>query len=262
MKTNYQGYFIDLDGTMYKGKQKIPAAPGFIQRLRKAGKQIMFLTNNSTRTPAEVARNLQTNHGIEAYPEEVYTTALATADYLQANIKERPKTAYVVGEEGLKIAIQAADFTLTPTKPSYVVVGLDTQVTYQKLETAVLDILAGATFVGTNADSNLPNEKGLTPGAGSLIKLVEYATTVGGVKPIMIGKPETLIMELALKRSGLKRNQVVMVGDNYRTDILAGIRSQIDTLLVYTGVSTPEQVEKQTQQPTYTVRTLDEWQVN
>ena len=126
----------------------------------------------------------------------------------------------------------------------------------------MLDILAGATFVGTNADSNLPNEKGLTPGAGSLIKLVEYATTVGGVKPIMIGKPETLIMELALKRSGLKSDQVVMVGDNYRTDILAGIHSQMDTLLVYTGVSTPEQVAKQVQQPTHTVRTLDEWQVN
>lgn len=262
MKVNYQGYFIDLDGTMYKGKEKIPSAPGFIHRLRQAGKQVMFLTNNSTKTPAEVATNLQTNHGIEAYPEEVYTSALATADYLKANVKERPKTAYVVGEEGLKVAIQAAGFTLTPTKPSYVVVGLDTQVTYQKLETAVLDILAGATFVGTNADSNLPNEKGLTPGAGSLIKLVEYATTVGGVKPIMIGKPETLIMELALKRSGLKSDQVVMVGDNYRTDILAGIHSQMDTLLVYTGVSTPEQVAKQVQQPTHTVRTLDEWQVN
>lgn len=78
----------------------------------------------------------------------------------------------------------------------------------------------------------------------------------------MIGKPETLIMELALKRSGLKSDQVVMVGDNYRTDILAGIHSQMDTLLVYTGVSTPEQVAKQVQQPTHTVRTLDEWQVN
>ena len=255
----YQGYFIDLDGTMYKGKEKIPAAPRFIDRLRAAGKQILFVTNNSTKAPEAVAQNLSRNHGIEAYATEIYTTALATADYLKATVTDRPKTAYVVGEVGLKTAIQAAGFTLTADHPSYVVVGLDTQVTYAKLETAVLNILAGSTFIGTNADSNLPNEKGLTPGAGALIQLVAYATAVKGIKPIMIGKPEPLIMELALQKSGLAKADVVMGGDNYQTDILAGIHTGIDTLIVYTGVSTPAQVAKQAQQPTHTVPTLDEW---
>ena len=260
--TKYQGYFIDLDGTMYKGKEKIPAAPRFINRLRAAGKRVMFVTNNSTKTPAAVAANLRENHGIAAEASEVYTTALATADYLKEQVGDRPKTAYVIGETGLKQALTAAGFTLTDQQPTFLVVGLDTQATYAKFETAVLNIINGATFIGTNADSNLPNERGLTPGAGSLIKLVEYATAVGGIKPVMIGKPETLIMNLALKRSGLRKDQVVMVGDNYHTDIEAGINAGIDTLLVYTGVSTPAQVAKQAVAPTHTVQTLDDWQVD
>lgn len=261
-KHDYQGYLIDLDGTMYKGKDRIPAAPGFIQRLREAGKQVLFVTNNSTRTPETVAADLTNNHGITTQPAEVYTTALATADYLAQTVGDRPKTAYVIGEAGLKEAIRAKGFALVTDHPSFVVVGLDTQVTYAKLETAVLQILAGATFIGTNADSNLPNERGLTPGAGSLIKLVEYATAVGGVKPIMIGKPEVLMIELALQKLGLTKDQAVMVGDNYNTDIRAGLNAGVDTLLVYTGVSTPAQVAQQQQQPTHTVRTLDEWQVD
>lgn len=252
----YQGYFIDLDGTTYKGKKKIPAAARFIRRLQAAGKTILFVTNNSTRTPEFVADNLRQNHNIDVTAENVYTTALATADYLD-QVAGPKRKVYVVGESGLKTALLKRNFEMSD-QPDYVVVGLDSHVTYEKLERAVLLIRAGAAFIGTNADSNLPNEKGMVPGAGSIIKLVEYATQC---KPVMIGKPEPIIMQMALQRVHLPKEQVVMVGDNYLTDIQAAINVKMDSLLVYTGLSTPEQVSRQTIQPTNTVMSLDEWKI-
>ena len=112
---------------------------------------------------------------------------------------------------------------------------------------------------GTNADTNLPNERGLVPGAGSVIALVECSTQQ---KATYIGKPETIIMKKALKKIQLSKDQVVMVGDNYMTDISAGINFGIDTMLVYTGVSTKEQVAAKPIQPTIQLDSLDDWQVN
>ena len=255
---DYQGYFIDLDGTTYKGTKRIPAAARFIKRLQDADKTVLFVTNNSTRTPEFVANNLRENHQINVTADNVYTTALATADYLDKVAGDR-RRVYVVGESGLRKALEQRHFQLTDQQPDYVVVGLDSQVTYAKLETAVLLIRAGATFIGTNADSNLPNERGMVPGAGSLVKLVEYATQQ---KPIMIGKPEATIMKLALAKADLTRDQVVMVGDNYNTDIRAAINTGMESLLVYTGLSTPEQVAKMAVQPTHTVKSLDEWTID
>lgn len=254
---DYQGYFIDLDGTTYRGKERIPAAARFVARLQAAGKQVYFVTNNSTKTPESVATNLRQHHQINVSPEQVYTTALATADYLDRVAGPR-RRVLVVGERGLRVALRARHFQLTKERPDYVVVGLDTAVTYPQLEEAVLAIRAGATFIGTNADSNLPNERGMTPGAGALIKLVEYATQQA---PVMIGKPEKLIMELALGHAGLQREQVVMVGDNYRTDIQAGINVGMDTLLVYTGLSTRAQVALAPVAPTYQLASLDGWRL-
>lgn len=254
---DYDGYFIDLDGTTYKGKERIPAAARFVARLQQAQKKVLFVTNNSTKTPEFVATNLRQNHGINVTADNVYTTALATADYL-ATIAPAQSKIYVVGETGLQQALLARNFMLTATNPAYVVVGLDTELTYEKLERAVLLIRNGAKFIGTNADSNLPNERGMVPGAGSIIKLVEYATQQ---KPIMIGKPEKIIMEMALKKEQLATTKAIMVGDNYHTDIQAAINMGMDSLLVYTGLSRPTEVQLEQIQPTYTVNSLDEWKV-
>lgn len=254
---SYQGYFIDLDGTTYKGKQRIPAAARFVKRLQNVHKRVLFVTNNSTRSPQFVAHNLSANHGIKVSAENIYTTALATADYLDS-VAGSKRRVFMIGEDGLQQALTARHFILTDQQPDYVVVGLDTHVTYHKFEIAVLAIRAGAKFIGTNADSNLPNERGMVPGAGSLVALVQYATQQ---KPLMIGKPESIIMKMALKKCGLNRGQVVMVGDNYRTDIQAGIHVGMDTLLVYTGLSTPEDISKVDIKPTYEVNSLDEWKV-
>lgn len=252
----YQGYFIDLDGTTYKGTTTIPAAARFVEQIQKLDKKIMFVTNNSTRTPEFVANNLKANHNIDVDQSNIYTTALATADYLDQYADQQHRKVYVIGEIGLKNALLANGFTFDEDNPDYVVVGLDSDVTYHKFELAVLAVRNGATFIGTNADSNLPNERGMVPGAGSLVKLVEYATQQ---QPIMIGKPEKIIMQMALNKIGLTRNQVIMVGDNYHTDITAGINVGMDTLIVYSGLSKRIDVEKEKILPTYQVDTLDEW---
>ena len=253
----YAGYMIDLDGTIYRGKEKIPAAKRFIERLQAAKIPFLFVTNNSTKAPEQVVENLAKNFDIHVTTANVYTTAMATADYI-SELDETKKTAYVIGELGLKQAILDRGFTFVEQDPDYVVVGLDYDVTYHKFELATLAIRTGSKFIGTNADTNLPNERGLVPGAGSLIALVECATQQ---KPEFIGKPEKIIMEKALKRLGVAKDQVVMVGDNYMTDIKAGINSGIDTMLVYTGVSTKEQVKKEAIQPTIQLDSLDEWNI-
>lgn len=256
----YRGYFIDLDGTIYAGKNKIPAAKRFIERLQHNHINFLFVTNNTTKMPIDVVKNLRDNHNIYVDESNVYTAGLATADYVthDSKIHNYAKTAYVVGEEGLITALENQGFQMTDNNPSYVIVGLDRNVTYTQLSCAVLLVRQGAILIGTNPDSNIPTECGMQPGAGSLVKMVEYATQQNAV---LIGKPESIIMKNALQRIGFHKDDVVMVGDNYMTDISAGINCDIDTLLVYTGLSTPEQISQQKIKPTYEINSLDEWKI-
>lgn len=255
MDTTYKGYLIDLDGTMYKGKESIKEAPGFIRRLKDSQVPYLFLTNNSTSTPEEVAIRLQAQFNVPAKPEEVYTSSLAAAYYVKSLKGNR---VYVVGEKGLRHALTETGCDLVEEDIDHVVVGLDTQLTYEKCVTASLAIQNGASFIATNKDTNLPNERGLVPGAGSIVALIEKSTRV---KPVFVGKPESFIMESALNRLNLDKKDVLMVGDNYETDILAGINNGIDTLLVLTGFTKEEDLNTVADQPTHVVATLDEWSV-
>ncbi|HEN0938618.1 TPA: TIGR01457 family HAD-type hydrolase [Streptococcus agalactiae] len=252
----YKGYLIDLDGTIYKGKSRIPAGERFIERLQEKGIPYMLVTNNTTRTPESVQEMLR-GFNVETPLETIYTATMATVDYM--NDMNRGKTAYVIGEEGLKKSIADAGYVEDTKNPAYVVVGLDWNVTYDKLATATLAIQNGALFIGTNPDLNIPTERGLLPGAGSLNALLEAATRI---KPVFIGKPNAIIMNKALEILNIPRNQAVMVGDNYLTDIMAGINNDIDTLLVTTGFTTVEEVPDLPIQPSYVLASLDEWTFN
>ncbi|TPR17868.1 TIGR01457 family HAD-type hydrolase [Apilactobacillus timberlakei] len=252
----YNGYFIDLDGTIYAGSKRIPAAKRFIERLQNKDISFMFVTNNTTKMPIDVVKNLADNHDIHVREDNVYTAGLATADYMD-KIAGKKRKVYVVGEKGLITALENNGFEIVyDEQPDYVVVGLDSNTDYDKLSKAVLYIRAGAKFIGTNPDSNIPNEKGMLPGAGSLVDLVRYATQVN---PIFIGKPESIILENALDKIKLNKDEVVMVGDNYMTDISAGINFGIDTLLVYSGLSTKKQVSNMNIKPTSEINSLDDW---
>lgn len=250
----YKGYLIDLDGTIYKGKDRIPAGEAFVHELQRRNLPYLFVTNNTTRTPETVQAMLAEQFNVETPIETIYTATLATVDYL--NDKNLGKKVYVIGDVGLKQAIAEAGYIEDTDNPDYVVVGLDWEVDYEKLSIATLAIQKGAHFVGTNPDLNIPTERGLMPGAGSIITLIEVATRV---KPVYIGKPNAIIMEKAVEHLGLPREEVIMVGDNYLTDIRAGIDNDIPTLLVTTGFTKPEEVPDLPIQPDYVLSSLAEW---
>jgi 4-nitrophenyl phosphatase len=255
---SFDQYFIDLDGTIYQGTKQFPSGRRFIERLRAANKQVLFVTNNSTKSPAAVADNLSQNHGIPTDISEVYTSAMATADYLRSI--EVGKRLLVVGETGLKESLSGAGFNLVDQAPAdAVVVALDRELSYEKLMQATFAIQQGAKFIATNVDTNLPTEQGMQPGAGAVVSFVQTATQT---EPIVIGKPSTTIIDLALKRVGATVDKTIMVGDNYHTDIEAGLNAGMDTLLVYSGVATRDYVAQQKRQPTFEVDSLDDWIVD
>ena len=253
----YEGYLIDLDGTIYRGSEPIPAGRRFVEQLQARQIPFLFLTNNTTKTPETVANRLANEFSIHVGPETVYTATLATIDYL--NDANKGKKVYVIGEPGLIEPILAAGYVWEEETPDYVVVGLDTDVTYEKFVVATLAIQKGATFIGTNPDKNIPTERGLLPGAGSVIAMIEASTEQ---KAIYIGKPEAIIMEKAVETLGMEKANVLMVGDNYTTDILAGINNGIDTLLVLSGFTQKADVPTLPVPPTYLVDSLDEWRFN
>lgn len=252
----YKGYLIDLDGTIYKGRERIPAGERFIQRLQEQEIPYLLVTNNTTRTPQMVQDMLAQQFNIQTPLETIYTATMATVDYMKD--MNRGQTAYVIGETGLKSAISEAGYIEDKENPAYVVAGLDSQVTYDMLATATLAIAKGALFIGTNPDLNIPTERGLMPGAGSLVALLEAATRV---KPVFIGKPNAIIMNKALDILQVKRSEAIMVGDNYLTDIMAGIQNDIASLLVTTGFTKAEEVPNLPIQPDYVVASLDEWDI-
>lgn len=251
----YKGYLIDLDGTIFLGNKLIPAGKTFIQALQEKGLPYLFVTNNTTKTPTAIQKKLSEEFGIEVPLASIYTAALATVDYM--NQLALGKKAYVIGETGLKEGIQEAGYELTDINPAYVVVGLDTDLNYGKVAAATLAIQKGAHFIGTNPDKNIPTEQGLLPGGGSVAAFVAAATQQS---PTFIGKPEAIIMEAAIKRLGVSKEEVVMVGDNYDTDITAGINNGIASLLVLTGFTPATAVPHLPIQPTHVLESLDQWE--
>ncbi|MFD1708647.1 TIGR01457 family HAD-type hydrolase [Siminovitchia sediminis] len=249
----YDGYLIDLDGTMYKGTECIPEAVDFVRSLKEKGIPYLFVTNNSSKTPKQVAAYLN-QFGIPADSSHVFTTAVATAEYLHG--RQPQASIYVIGEEGLCSALEEKGFSFVEEHPDAVVIGIDRRVTYEKLATACLAVRDGALFISTNSDIAMPTERGLMPGNGAITSVISVSTQT---QPISIGKPHSIIMEQALKAIGLPKERTLMVGDNYDTDILAGIHTGIDTLLVHTGMTTKEMLQTKKQQPTYAVHSLKEW---
>jgi 4-nitrophenyl phosphatase len=250
----YKGYLIDLDGTMYKGSEKIEAAGDFVKKLKAKGIPYLFVTNNSSRTPAQVAQKLR-DFDIPAEEALVFTTSQATANYIHS--QKQDASVFVIGEEGLRIAMEEKKFLFAAEDAEYVVIGIDREISYEKLAVACLAVRNGATFISTNGDIAIPTERGLVPGNGSLTSVISVSTQT---KPTFIGKPESIIMEQALKVLGTSKEETLMVGDYYDTDILAGMNAGLDTLLVHTGVTTKELLAGYDKKPTYAIDSLDQWE--
>ena len=251
----YKGYLIDLDGTMYKGSERIEEASDFVKNLRDQEIPYLFVTNNSSRTPAQVAEKL-TQFDIPAEEKQVFTTSQATANYIYE--RKNDASVYVIGEEGIRTAIEEKGLLFGGEHADYVVVGIDREISYEKLAVACLAVRNGAIFISTNGDIAIPTERGLMPGNGSLTAVISVSTQT---KPIFIGKPESIIMEQALKVLGSTKEETLMVGDYYDTDILAGMNAGMDTLLVHTGVTTKEMLAGYERMPTYAIDSLDQWKI-
>ena len=256
MIKNYQAYCFDLDGTVYHGTKGVPEAASFIEALRENGVEPYYITNNSSATLAQVKAKLA-SFGITTSAEYIMTSAIATAKYCKEMYAGA--TVQMIGEQGLQEALEAEGMNMVQENADVVVMGIDHDITYEKLACASLAIRAGAKFIATNGDKAIPTERGLLPGNGSLVKLVEYTT---GATPIIIGKPDTYMLAYIQERSGAKKEEMVMIGDNYDTDILGGIQFGIDTVHLDGGVTSHIEVKKKEVQPTHLLTTFSEWEID
>ncbi|RUT35953.1 TIGR01457 family HAD-type hydrolase [Paenibacillus zeisoli] len=237
MNEAWKAFLIDLDGTLYHGTQMIPGADELIREFNDRGIPLLFVTNNSSRTPEDVAAHLS-GMGIPAVADQVCTSAVAAAQYIAETAPGSRVAA--VGEQGLRIALEQAGLQLTNEYPDYVVQGIDRSFTYEKLTEAARWILGGAKYILTNPDLLLPSQDGLLPGAGTLSAAIKAAT---GADPIVIGKPSGILMKFAIDRLGLRPEDVAVIGDNMLTDITAGVKAGCGSILTLTGVTTPDNLD-------------------
>lgn len=251
----YKGYLIDLDGTTYFGKQRIPTAEQFIHQLIERHIPFLFVTNNATRTPQEVAEILKTEYDLPVTEEFVYTSSLALIDYLKEHYAGA--SVYLVAEESLNRFLKSAGINVVQQPTADVVVqALDRHATYDSLAMAANCIRNGADFLVTNTDRSIPTEKGIMPSSGAITAFLSYTT---GVEPIVMGKPYAPIVQGSLKRLQLLPEEVLVIGDNYETDIRSGIDHGIDTLLVLTGVTQAKDISCLPKKPTYVLEDLSQW---
>ena len=234
---------IDLDGVVYRGNIMLPGADSFLARVREEGRSVVFVTNSTLRPRGYYAAKLRAM-GIPVVPQDIITAAHATGRYLKGLFDGSSPSIFLLGERGLVEELEDLDPRyLTPQDGEVaqaVVVGLDRQVNYEKLCKAVKDVMEGALFVGVNGDPLWPVEEGFMPGVGVFLAAIEAAT---GVKPFIVGKPNTYMLELAIERFECQPSQVLMIGDKLDSDIMMGKRMGAWTALVLSGVTTPEELE-------------------
>lgn len=225
-------WLMDLDGVVYRGNHPIRGAAEFIRRLIETNQPFLFLTNHSARTPESFTEKLQ-RMDIPAEPRHVLSSAMVTAEFLKH--ERAGKTVFMIGEEGLRRALEGAGVKIVEHQPEIVVVGFDRGIHYDLLVRASRFILAGAEFIGTNSDGSYPLEDGPAPECGALLAAVEAAT---GRKPLVMGKPERFMFEEALRRFGVTKEKTIMIGDRLDTDIAGARRMGIRSVLVLSGATT------------------------
>lgn len=240
-----KNYLIDMDGVLVSGRTIIPGADQFIQRLQASGAEFLVLTNNPLYTPGDLAHRFKLI-GLDIPSERIFTSAMATARFLHS---QRPQaTAFVIGESGLTSPIHELGYVITDIEPDYVVLGETHSYNLEQITTAIRLVAGGAHFLATNPDPSGPGEGGIVPACGAMAALIERAT---GVAPFFVGKPNPLMMRMALNYLDVHSEDTVMVGDRMDTDIIGGVQAGLETILVLTGVTREEDVRRFPYQPTH-----------
>ena len=247
-----KGFICDMDGVIYLGNTLLPGVPEFVNWLNENGKQFLFLTNSSERSPKELRQKLQ-RMGLDVSEEHFYTSALATAAFLK---KQAPGcTAYVIGAPGLVNALYDAGITMNDVDPDYVIVGETGTYNYEMITKAVRLVLDGARLIATNSDLTGPTEFGIAPACRSLVAPIELAT---GKKAYFMGKPNPLMMRTGLHLLGVHSEEAAMVGDRMDTDVIAGMESGLATVLVLSGCTSRADVDSYPYRPTYILNGVGE----
>ncbi len=248
-------YLLDMDGVLVRGKQPIPGAQDFIRRLIQNGNKFAVITNNPMHTPRDLRHRLNCV-GLDVPVDHLFTSAMATAQFLSAQMP-RGK-AFVIGESGLTTALHDVGYVFTEADPDYVVLGETTSYSFEAIAKAVRLVASGARFIATNPDPSGPSEKGIEPACGAMAALIERAT---GVSPYFVGKPNPLMMRTALRFIGAHSEETVMVGDRMFTDIVAGVESGMETILVLTGVTNESDVGRFPYRPTRVLNSVADIEV-
>lgn len=235
----YDTLLLDMDGVLYRGHERLAGADTLIQFCQQHGIKTACITNNATMTPEQFSQKLA-GMGIDFPAQHIINSAVATRLHLQGLAPQGTKI-FCVGMNGLRSALFDDGYFIEDDQDAaYVIVGLDTEVTYAKLRTATLLISAGATFIGTNPDVSLPVPEGLVPGCGALLALLAAAT---GVQPFIIGKPGPTMFHIATELLGADPRKTLTIGDRLDTDIAGSLAARLTAGIVLTGVVTRADVE-------------------
>jgi NagD protein len=242
-KREIHSWLMDMDGVLVREEEPIPGAADFIARLRELEIPFLVLTNNSIYTARDLAARLR-NSGIELPEDRIWTSALATARFLD---DQRPGgSAYVIGEAGLTTALHSTGYTLTERNPEYVVLGETRTYSFERITQAIRLIAGGARFIATNPDATGPTLDGPLPATGSVAALISRAT---GVEPYFVGKPNPLMMRSALNAIDAHSETAAMIGDRMDTDVVSGLEAGMETILVLSGLTTGEDAERHPYRP-------------
>ncbi|MEN3283092.1 MAG: 5-nucleotidase [Solirubrobacteraceae bacterium] len=229
---------MDMDGVLVHEEQAIPGASDFLSRLRELELPFLVLTNNSIYTPRDLSARLRAS-GLEVPEESIWTSALATARFLQ---EQRPGgSAFVIGESGLTTALHEAGYTLTERNPDYVVLGETRVYSFGRITQGIRLIAGGARFIATNPDPTGPTPEGPLPATGSVAALISRATEVA---PYFVGKPNPLMMRTALNTLDAHSESTAMIGDRMDTDVVSGLEAGLMTYLVLSGATTRGEAER------------------
>lgn len=248
-----KAWLTDMDGVLVHENNALPGAAEFIKALQESGKPFLVLTNNPIYTPRDLSYRLM-NSGIELPEQNIWTSALATADFVSSQVPNG--TAYVIGEAGLTTALHEAGYILTETDPDYVILGETRAYSFEAITTAINLINNGSKFICTNPDPTgpAPNDKTL-PAAGSIAAAIQRAT---GKEPYFIGKPNPIMFRTAMNRIHAHSENTAMIGDRMDTDVIAGIEAGLHTFLVLTGISSMDTVEKFPYRPSTIVNGIND----
>ncbi len=247
-----RGFICDMDGVIYHGSHLLDGAKAFVDWLQASGKHYVFLTNASAQSPADLSDRLA-RLGVNVSENHFITSAIATASFIAT--QHPGGSAFVIGDPGLFQALEEAGITINDTNPDYVVIGESPTYAYDKIVKASHLVLNGARLIGTNPDLTGPTENGIIPACRALLAPVELAT---GRQAYYIGKPNPLIMRYALKILQCRREETAIIGDRMDTDIIAGIETEIDTILVLSGITQPGDLDRYPYQPDLTLNNVGE----